>query len=264
MVTRPVLHVDVQGDGPDLVLLHGWGMHSGVWSNWAGQLDQWFRLHLVDLPGHGDSPWQGQAELDDWATAVREVVPEQAWWLGWSLGGLVSLAAAATHRGTLRGLTLLATTPKFVAGAGWKRAVDAQLFDQFAKQLQADVERTLVRFLSLQVRGADHSGETLRRLRSELRKKPQPDSVALSTGLSFLQQADMRRVLAASELPLFWLLGERDTLVPADVRHEFPAIQSSIISGAGHAPFLSHPEQCTEQLKCWLLNDKSDRHHAAG
>jgi pimeloyl-[acyl-carrier protein] methyl ester esterase len=142
--------------------------------------------------------------------------------------------------------------------------VDAQVFDQFAKQLQADVERTLVRFLSLQVKGAKHSGETLRRLRSELRKKPQPDSEALSAGLRFLQQADMRHVLAASELPLFWLLGERDTLVPAEVRHEFPAIQSSIISGAGHAPFLSHPDQCAEQLTCWLLGDKRYRHYAAG
>ncbi|MEA3242377.1 MAG: pimeloyl-ACP methyl ester esterase BioH [Pseudomonadota bacterium] len=263
MAKHPVLHVDVQGDGPDLVLLHGWGMHSDIWSDWARQLGQCFRIHRVDLPGHGGSPYQVQGNLDEWATAVLEVVPEQAWWLGWSLGGLVSLAAAGTHRGAIRGLTLLATTPRFVAGTGWRQAVDAQVFDQFAKQLQADVERTLVRFLSLQVKGAEHSAETLRCLRSELRKKPQPDSEALSAGLRFLQQADMRHVLAASELPLFWLLGERDTLVPAEVRHEFPAIQSSIIPGAGHAPFLSHPGQCAEQLTCWLLRDKRYRHHAA-
>ena len=264
MVKHPVLHVDVQGDGPDLVLLHGWGMHSGIWSSWARQLGQCFRIHRVDLPGHGDSPCQGQGNLDEWATAVLEVVPEQAWWLGWSLGGLVSLAAAETHRPTIRGLTLLATTPRFVASAGWQQAVDAQVFDQFAKQLQADVGRALGRFLCLQVKDAEHAGETLRRLRSELRKKPQPDSEALSAGLRFLQHADMRHALAASELPLFWLLGERDTLVPAEVRREFPAIPSSLISGAGHAPFLSHPNRCTEQLKCWLLKDKRYRHHAAG
>jgi len=263
MVTRPVLHVDVKGDGPDLVLLHGWGMHSGIWSNWAQQLSQYFRIHLVDLPGHGDSPCQVKGELDDWATAVLEVVPEKAWWLGWSLGGLVSLAAAGAHPTAIRGLTLLATTPRFVATAGWQQAVDAQVFDQFNKQLQADIERTLVRFLSLQVKGAEHSGETLRCLRSELRKKAPPDGEVLSTGLRFLQQADMRHVLAAPEIPLFWLLGERDTLVPADVRHEFPAIQSVVISGAGHAPFLSHPDQCTEQLTCGLLKGKRHRHHAA-
>ncbi|MGI9291623.1 MAG: pimeloyl-ACP methyl ester esterase BioH [Gammaproteobacteria bacterium] len=258
-----MLHVDVQGDGPDLVLLHGWGMGSGIWSDWVRLLGQYFRVHLVDLPGHGDSPFHGQRELNDWATAVREVVPEKAWWLGWSLGGLVSLAAADTHPTAIRGLTLLATTPRFVATAGWQQAVNAQVFDQFSKQLQADVERTLVRFLSLQVKGAEHSGETLRRLRSELRKEARPDGEALSSGLRFLQQADMRHVLAAPKLPLFWLLGGRDTLVPAGVRHEFPAIQSSVIAGAGHAPFLSHPDQCAAHLIYGLLKEKKDRHHAA-
>jgi pimeloyl-[acyl-carrier protein] methyl ester esterase len=262
MGKRSVLHVDVQGDGPDLVLLHGWGMHSGIWSNWARQLGQCFRIHRVDLPGHGDSPYRGSGELDDWATAVQGVVPEQAWWLGWSLGGLVSLAAAAAHPQAIRGVVLLATTPRFVVGAGWEQAVGAGVFDQFAKQLQADVGRTLLRFLSLQVKGADHGGETLRQLRSGLRKKPPPDGVALSAGLRLLQRADLRHQLAASELPLFWLLGGRDMLVPAGVRHEYSAIQASVISGAGHAPFLSHPDQCSAQLKSWLLKGNRGGHYA--
>ncbi len=252
MVKRPVLHVEVQGDGPDLVLLHGWAMHSGIWADWAGQLSRFLRIHLVDLPGHGDSPYLGQTGLAEWAAAVREVVPEEAWWLGWSLGGLVALAAAESDRRSMRGLMLLATTPRFVATAGWRTAVDARVFEQFTAQLQVDVERTLTRFLSLQVRGAESGAATLRRLRTQLGKKPPADSQALAAGLRLLQHSDMRSVLAATGLPLLWLLGERDTLVPADVRHEFPAIQSSLISGAGHAPFLSHPDQCAAQLKRWL------------
>jgi pimeloyl-[acyl-carrier protein] methyl ester esterase len=249
-----VLHVEVRGEGPDLVLLHGWAMHSGIWSDWAQQLSRWFRVHLVDLPGHGNSPCCARGGgLDDWGGAVREVVPERAWWLGWSLGGLVALAAAARHPGGMRGLTLLATSPRFVAGADWTQAMDAKVFDEFERQLQADVSRTLSRFLSLQVKSADGSGETLRRLRSQLAKKPAAASEALSTGLNFLRQADMRHVLAATDLRLFWLLGERDTLVPAGVRHEFPGVHAAVIAGAAHAPFLSHPEACTEQLKSWLL-----------
>ena len=165
----------------------------------------------------------------------------------------MALAAAAAQRQTIRDLTLLASTPKFVATTGWSPAMDRQVFDQFVKQLPVDVEHTLLRFLSLQVKGAEQSGETLRRLRSALRSKPQPDREVLSTGLRFLQQADMRHVLELSDLPMFWLLGERDMLVPADVRREFPAIQSSVIGGAGHAPFLSHPDQCSRQLKRWLF-----------
>ena len=47
-----MLKVDVYGSGPDLVLLHGWGMHGGLWSDWADELGEWFRVTVVDLPGH--------------------------------------------------------------------------------------------------------------------------------------------------------------------------------------------------------------------
>lgn len=47
------LHIESLGHGPDLVLLHGWAMHSGIWSGVQDQLARQFRLHLVDLPGMG-------------------------------------------------------------------------------------------------------------------------------------------------------------------------------------------------------------------
>ena len=50
------LNVKVAGNGPDLVLLHGWGMNADVWDETAEQLSQQFRVHSVDLPGHGRSP----------------------------------------------------------------------------------------------------------------------------------------------------------------------------------------------------------------
>jgi len=258
-----MLHVDVSGAGPDLVLVHGWGMHSGIWSEWAGRLCKCFRVHCVDLPGHGNSAFRGQRELDDWAAAVLDVVPANAWWLGWSLGGLVSLAAAGRADKPVRGVLLLATTPKFVACADWEPAVDREVFDQFAQQLEADVAKTLLRFLSLQARSADRSGETLRQLRAELKQRPQPQAGALRTGLKFLQEADMRDVMENPVVPMFWLLGERDTLVPVDVIRQFPGVHSRLVKGAGHAPFLSHSEQCAEYVKRWLSEGGGKERHAA-
>ena len=49
------LHVASKGSGPDLVLLHGWGMNGGVWDETACALAPYFRVHCVDLPGHGAS-----------------------------------------------------------------------------------------------------------------------------------------------------------------------------------------------------------------
>ena len=51
------MHITVRGQGPDLVMLHGWSMHSAVWHDLADALASRFTLHLVDLPGHGQSDW---------------------------------------------------------------------------------------------------------------------------------------------------------------------------------------------------------------
>jgi len=47
--------VRIEGRGRDLVLLHGWGFHSGAWDGVAGELASRYRLHRIDLPGHGRS-----------------------------------------------------------------------------------------------------------------------------------------------------------------------------------------------------------------
>jgi pimeloyl-ACP methyl ester carboxylesterase len=47
------LHVQTLGHGPDLVLLHGWGLHGGVFAPLVERLVDDFTPHVVDLPGHG-------------------------------------------------------------------------------------------------------------------------------------------------------------------------------------------------------------------
>ncbi len=49
------LYTDTAGIGPDVVLVHGWGMHSGVWEDVAGDLLNDYRVTVLDLSGHGFS-----------------------------------------------------------------------------------------------------------------------------------------------------------------------------------------------------------------
>ena len=89
------LHVEVTGNGPDIVLLHGWAMHGGVFAPLVSRLQERFRLHVVDLPGHGGSRESDiPLTLADSAQAIARVVPSGALWCGWSLGGLIALHAA--------------------------------------------------------------------------------------------------------------------------------------------------------------------------
>ena len=80
------------GRGDDLVLVHGWGMNGAVWHQAVEQLSQHFRVHVVDLPGFGHSHQLHFETMEELAQQVLHSAPDNAIWLGWSLGGLV-----ATH-----------------------------------------------------------------------------------------------------------------------------------------------------------------------
>jgi pimeloyl-[acyl-carrier protein] methyl ester esterase len=251
------LHVETLGRGTDLVLLHGWGMNAGVWAPVLDNLADRFHVHLVELPGHGASPCDPACStLADWAGAVREAVPRGAAWIGWSLGGQVALRAALDAPDEVASLVLVAATPRFVQDADWPHAMEKATFRQFADNLAADHGATLERFLALQVRGAEHAKDTLRWLREEVRGRPAPLDAALDNGLRLLLDTDLRDDLRRLSCPVLWLLGERDTLVPADVSHELeglhPDAEILVIGGAAHAPFLSHPARSLQLLEHFL------------
>ncbi|NNG13616.1 MAG: alpha/beta fold hydrolase, partial [Gammaproteobacteria bacterium] len=66
------LYSETIGHGPDLVLLHGWGAHSGVWAGMREALAENFSVTCIDLPGHGRSPYDqsAMASLPSLAEAV--------------------------------------------------------------------------------------------------------------------------------------------------------------------------------------------------
>lgn len=240
------LHAHTTGTGPDLVLLHGWGMNSGVWQPVIDRLSARHRVTALELPGHGASAFDpSRGTLRQWAAACLDAAPPQAVWLGWSLGAQVALQAALDAPERVRALVVVAGTPRFVQGDDWPHAMPDAIFRQFAAALASDHAGTLDRFLGLQVRGGADARETLRELRAAIRARPAPQLGALRTGLELLLGVDLRAELPGLQLPSLWLFGERDTLVPADVVHPLeslvPSAEILILHGAAHAPFLSSP-----------------------
>ena len=241
------------GKGRDLVLVHGWGMNASVWLPLARELEKDFRVTLIELPGHGKSSWNDCTGLESWAEQVLELAPPAAVWLGWSLGGVVMQQAAAMQPQKLRGLVGLATSPCFVQRDGWPCGIAPEVLESFAQELTADTRKTLRRFLALQVQGVADAKNLLLQLRREFDSRPAPRPAALQAGLTILLHSDLRIPLADLDLPLSWILGERDTLVPVSLAGYLPAFQPEmrllVIEGAAHAPFLSHPSRCIGVLR---------------
>jgi pimeloyl-[acyl-carrier protein] methyl ester esterase len=239
------IHVDVRGRGPDLVLLHGWGLNGAAWGSWLDSLAGVARLHVVDLPGHGHSPWPaGIATLADLASRVASVVPERALLCGWSLGGLVALEIARQRTRELAGLVLIATTPRFVVAPDWPCAMSEALLRDFGERLRSDYARTVRDFLALQALGDDRQRETLHGLKDALASRPAPDPDGLACGIEILLNADLRAASASIGTPALVVAGERDRLTPPDAGRalaaSLPSAPFCLVRRAAHAPFLSH------------------------
>jgi len=251
------LNVECRGQGPDLVLLHGWSMHGGMWGPWLDRLASEARLHVVDLPGHGHSPWTAEAsELAGLADAVVPLVPRGAAVLGWSLGGMVALEHARRNPRHLRALVLVATTPKFLVGPDWEHGLEPTVLDAFTRGLAADWLRTVQGFLALQARGDEYPAATLRTLRAHVTLRSEPDRRALVAGLDVLRNADLRRCLPQVELPALVIAGAHDCLTPVGAGRQLaaglPCARLRIIERSGHAPFLSHPDHFLAEVRGFL------------
>jgi pimeloyl-[acyl-carrier protein] methyl ester esterase len=254
------LYTETAGNGPDLVLIHGWGLHSGIWDGFAPLLETSYRVTRADLPGHGRSDWRGETSLDEWVAAVLAAVPIPAAWLGWSLGGLLAMRAALMAPGQVTALITVASSPCFVRRPGWQSAMLPALLETFSAELQQDYGRTLNRFLSLQVRGSEHAGTVLKTLRSTLLAHGEPDAAGLSAGLEMLRTTDLRNALGEIACRTLLLMGGRDTLVPQNAGSETAALlvdaQLAMIEGAGHAPFLAAPLRVAERFDSFLQGDR--------
>ncbi|WP_417617658.1 pimeloyl-ACP methyl ester esterase BioH [Oceanisphaera sp.] len=258
------VYVERCGRGPELVLLHGWGMNGAVWQGLASRLEADFRLHLVDLPGFGHSPALPESStLHDWVNAVLDAVPNQAAWLGWSLGGLLATQAALQAPNRVSQLITLASSPRFVADAAWP-GIKPEVLAAFEQQLVEDHQGVINRFLALQAMGSEHAREDIRQLRASLAAKPGPDPVALAAGLALLGAVDLRARLAELQLPVLRLYGRLDGLVPKKVIPQVEALlpenlaqrHSHIEAKASHAAFISHPEATAERIKAFLKHNQ--------
>lgn len=243
-----------RGDGPCLVLVHGWGLNAAVWAPLLPLLETDFRVLTLDLPGHGRSAG-GAFTLAALADVLHGVVREPAVWLGWSLGAMAVLALALRQPAQVRKLVLVGATAKFVQSEDWPAGLPARVFDDFAAALAHDYERSLQRFLSLQV-GARADRALLHALRTRLLAGGRPSAAALNAGLALLRDTDLRPRLGAVRAPALILQGERDRLVSLAAAQALQKAvpQSALVSfpAAGHAPFLSCPQAFAARVRDFI------------
>lgn len=258
------MHIETVGQGPALVLIHGWALQGVVFAPLLARLADSMRVYVVDLPGHGRSRDDATPLcLPEVVDAIAAATPP-AVWCGWSLGGLFALQAAAT-RPQVRGLAMIASSPCFVRRADWPHGVQAALLAQLARDLADDFPATVDRFLALDLMHAVAGHDELRQpaadggpsILDRLRQGA-PAARVLAQGRALLETTDLRGALPTLPTPSLWLAGRRDRLAPPAALHAAAALapraQAITLEHGGHAPFLGQADEVAAGLKRFVAD----------
>lgn len=253
------LYSEIKGSGQNVVLLHGWGMHGGIFGKFNDLLADDYQTHAIDLPGFGFSKEiKNDFTLDSLTEVIEKYIHNlvsPVSLIGWSLGGLITQNLLKRKNVDINKVVLIASTPSFTKKEGWDTAMDQSIFNDFSNDLKLDYKKTLKRFISLQTRGSNLVRTELRELNAKLLSHGEPNLKALQSGLNILSNTDLRSK-STNKIPVMIILGERDTLVPLEVisefKNQYSRLNELILDKTGHAPFMSHPQLCAEKIKNFI------------
>jgi len=202
-----------RGEGAPIVFIHGFGADLNSWRPLVGRMPGVYSALALDLPGHGASPFAGEATLAGLTAAVAATLAEEgvaaAHLVGHSLGGAVA-AALTTMPGFLaRSLALISPAglgPEVNGAfiAGFLRARSEASLSPWMRELVADpaaLGSALVA-TTLRQRAADELVEAQTRLAEALF----PDGA---------QAIDIRPWLAEIGIPAKVIVGAEDRILPA-------------------------------------------------
>lgn len=249
----------ISGNGPDLALLHGWGIGSYAWEAVLEPLAAQCRVHVIDLPGYGGTPavQQAPAGFSATAQALIDALPCGTTLCGWSMGAQLALQAAHIAPQHFAGLVLLGATPRFMRGDGWLAAQPREVLENFNSAVQQDASGTLQRFIALLNQGDAQARTIGRKLLAGLRNNPLADTTTLLTGLAWLRDTDLRALVPEIALPTLLIHGENDPLMPLAAAQwladKLPDARLECLAGTAHAPFLADTARFAEWVGAFCM-----------
>lgn len=244
-----------RGQGPDILLLHGWGCHVGLWEHLMGALSSRARVTALDFPGHGESgpppePWGvtdftqlALALMDELGIAKCDIVAH-------SFGGRVAMLLATAYpervgKMVFTGAAGIRPQPSAVSArrsAKYRRL--RGLWDKVAKlpglaQVAARQREVLVqRYGSVDYKALD----------AQMRQT-----------FSKVVEQDLRAYLPRIQAPTLLYWGDKDDQTPLWMAYEMERTMQdaglAIVPGAGHFAYLEHALNFARVVSYFLLEE---------
>ncbi len=245
-----MLHAEVDGHGPRLVLVHGFTQTRACWGPVAADLARDHEVVRVDAPGHGRSAGM-HAGL---RTGARLIADQggRATYLGYSMGGRFLLHLALANPELVTALVLLGATAGIddPEARAERRRVDEAMAQRLERDgvgpfIDAWLAQPLFAGLTDDVQfRAERAENTVEGLAESLRQA--------GTGA----QDPLWERLGRLTMPVLVVAGERDEKFAAEATRLGSAIGANatvaLVPGAGHAAHLEAPGAFLAVLRPWL------------
>jgi len=231
-------------DKQPIVILNGWGGQQFFWQNFLGNLS--CEVKLIDTCDYLISD-----NLDEVASQIIKLIPNEAYVIGWSLGGQVALNIAAQYPDKIKKLITIGTNPKFIAQTDWP-GMNETIFAGFCAKFMNNPIKALNYFFKLQLMGV----KNLKHFIAQLPQVKNIEITKLKHGLQILKQADLRSMIQKINLPNLHIYGKQDHLVPHEISAHMKNMNSlskvKIISAASHLPFFTNVDECYKIISEFL------------
>jgi pyruvate dehydrogenase E2 component (dihydrolipoamide acetyltransferase) len=248
--TRRLASAPLAG-APPVVLLHGWGDSAGVF---RPVLERLPGAEAYDLPGYGEahaaSERETLEELDAFVAALLRRFDGPVVLAGYSLGGLLALRAAAAGHPKVGAVVAIAP-PGLVRPRLYDVVERLAPVPRFLRRLPIPdaVTRTTARVGYRAAIAADAQVPS-EAVDAYLEHWGDRESFFRQWASMFALVRELRDAIDvdAIDVPVTYLWGRDDRVVPADHAADLPPEDVVLLDGVGHVPPLEAPDQVAEAL----------------
>ncbi len=249
-------NVKVEGTGPTIVLVHGFGGALDWWDDIAPSLASDHRVIRIDLMGHGgtDAPRSGYT-IARQAQLVSEVLDklgvEHFTLIGHSMGGEVATALAELNPARIERMVLIDSPP--VVGTKFSllaRAYFTPVIGELLHHFSSDriLRQGLQQGFAPGFPVPDKFVADFRQLTYDAAREAHDDSEAYRAA-----KPTNERLAALNPVPpLLVIFGTEDAIVPPEHAKYFEQVPDSkvvMIEGAGHSPMVETPQKVLDLIR---------------
>lgn len=247
--TKPMAFVDSGGNGPVLLLLHGFSDTSRSFSVLEPFLAD-YRLIFPDLPGHGASPRGDGLHVSDFAESVDHLLAvlgiSRMAIIGHSMGAMTAIELAVRRKSDVSALVLLSASlrPDFGSESPLTRSIRA---------LRDPIHPSNAFFDDWYSCGRPIDADLLWKLRIDAAAMPADVWHGILDGFG---ETDLKPSASQIAAPVLCLSGSDDPLFDAYHRQAvidaFGSARSITLSGYGHNPHWEDPQFVSELITSFL------------